>query len=369
MGPVEDPARVAAGPARPSIGGGASPTAAGSVPLSSLVLLTRTPLRVSIGGGGTDLPSYYRQHGGSVIAAAINKYIYIAVNPTFTDDYLLKYSEQVACRRRRRDRAPAHPRGAEDPQRQPGIEIVSVADIPAGTGLGSSGAFTVGLLRALYALEARARPPQALAEEACHIEIDRLGDPVGQAGPVHRRLRRAHTTSNSAPDEARPRRAAGRSPRRRCSTSKSICSSSSPATRARRRAILDDQKQRSESGDARDARQPRLRERIGREIRSAALRGRATPRTLRRADARALGEQARTERGNLERAGRRAGTSSARRQRRASAASWSAPAPEVSCSSTPRTTPGVRDAMAEGGAARGPLRLRPRRHRWSMPRS
>ena len=115
------------------------------------MILTRTPLRISIGGGGTDLPSYYRRHGGSVLSAAIDKYVYLAVNATFTDDYLLKYSvhERVT-----RVEDIEHALIREVLQRyriRPGIEIVSVADIPAGTGLGSSGSFTVGLLRALHA--------------------------------------------------------------------------------------------------------------------------------------------------------------------------------------------------------------------------
>ena len=144
------------------------------------MILTRTPFRVSIGGGGTDLPSYYRRQGGSVISAAIDKYVYVAINATFTDDYLLKYSVHERVER------------AEDIQHvlirevllryevQPGIEIVSVADIPAGTGLGSSGSFTVGLLRAVHAHSHRQCSIADLAEEACHIEIERLADPVGK---------------------------------------------------------------------------------------------------------------------------------------------------------------------------------------------
>jgi D-glycero-alpha-D-manno-heptose-7-phosphate kinase len=144
------------------------------------VILTRTPLRISIGGGGTDLPSYYRRRGGSVISAAIDKYLYVAINGTFTDDYLLKYS--IHERVRRIDEI-QHALIREVLARYavpPGIEIVSVADIPAGTGLGSSGSFTVGLLRALHAYSHQQCSMQALAEEACHIEIERLADPVGK---------------------------------------------------------------------------------------------------------------------------------------------------------------------------------------------
>jgi D-glycero-alpha-D-manno-heptose-7-phosphate kinase len=137
-------------------------------------------MRISIGGGGTDLPSYYRRKGGSVLSAAIDKYVYLAVNSTFTDDYLLKYSvhERVA----RVDEI-EHSLIREVLRRyqiRPGIEIVSVADIPAGTGLGSSGSFVVGLLRALHAYAHQQCSVQALAEEACHIEIDLLADPVGK---------------------------------------------------------------------------------------------------------------------------------------------------------------------------------------------
>jgi D-glycero-alpha-D-manno-heptose-7-phosphate kinase len=144
------------------------------------VIITRTPLRISLGGGGTDLPSYYQRYGGSLVSAAITKYIYIAINRTFTDDYFLKYSalERVATPAEIdhpivREALSLHPIG-------PAIELVSLADIPSGTGLGSSGAFTVGLLRAIYAFQREHVTTGALAEEACHIEIDRLQRPVGK---------------------------------------------------------------------------------------------------------------------------------------------------------------------------------------------
>src|SRR5438309_4407264 len=144
------------------------------------MLITRTPLRISLGGGGTDLPSYYRQFGGVVISAAINKYVYIGINRTFTDDYFLKYSElervvDVHDIRHPifREALTLHPVG-------PALELVSLADIPGGTGLGSSGTFTVGLLRALYAFKREHVMTGALAEEACHIEIDRLHRVVGK---------------------------------------------------------------------------------------------------------------------------------------------------------------------------------------------
>jgi len=144
------------------------------------VIITRTPLRITLGGGGTDLPSYYERFGGTLVAAAINKYVYITINPTFTDDYFLKYS---AIERVEAIENIEHPIIREVFRLHdlpPAVEMVSVADIPAGTGLGSSGSFTVGLLRALHAFQRNHVTPANLAEEACHIEIDRLGQPVGK---------------------------------------------------------------------------------------------------------------------------------------------------------------------------------------------
>ncbi|MBO0728208.1 MAG: galactokinase [Acidimicrobiaceae bacterium] len=144
------------------------------------MLITRAPLRISLGGGGTDLPSYYEQFGGFVISAAITKYVYIGVNRTFTNDYFLKYSEMERVREVDeiahpiiREALKLHPVG-------PSLEIVSLADIPSGTGLGSSGTFTVSLLKALHGLKREHIVTGALAEEACHIEIDRLGRAVGK---------------------------------------------------------------------------------------------------------------------------------------------------------------------------------------------
>lgn len=144
------------------------------------MLITRTPLRISIGGGGTDLPSFYRRRGGFVISAAISKYMFVALNRTFTDDYLLKYAE---LERVRSIDAIEHRIIREVLRRhslQPGVEIVSLADIPSGTGLGSSGSFTVGLLRAIYAHRREHITAGALAEEAADIEINVLGEPIGK---------------------------------------------------------------------------------------------------------------------------------------------------------------------------------------------
>ena len=144
------------------------------------MLITRTPLRISIGGGGTDLASYYSRHGGFVISAAIDRHVYIAVNRTFTDDYFLKYAALERVNRIDEIEHPIirtalqlHPIG-------PSLEIVSVADIPAGTGLGSSGTFTVGLLHALHAYKRNPITAAELAEEACHLEIDLLDRAAGK---------------------------------------------------------------------------------------------------------------------------------------------------------------------------------------------
>lgn len=144
------------------------------------MIITRTPLRISLGGGGTDLPSYYRRHSGVVVSAAIDKYVFIGINRTFTDDYFIKYS---ALERSKSVEGIEHPIVREALLMHPvgpALEIVSMADIPAGTGLGSSGTFTVGLLRALYAFKREHVSAHALAEEACAIEIERLGRPSGK---------------------------------------------------------------------------------------------------------------------------------------------------------------------------------------------
>jgi D-glycero-alpha-D-manno-heptose-7-phosphate kinase len=144
------------------------------------VLITRTPLRISIGGGGTDLPSYYRNRAALVISAAIDRYCYIAVNHTFVNDYFVKYSELERADSVDDLRHPIIREAFRMLEVEPGIEVASMADIPSGTGLGSSGTFTVGLLHALHALKRRHTSAHQLAEEACRLEIDRLQQPVGK---------------------------------------------------------------------------------------------------------------------------------------------------------------------------------------------
>src|SRR5687767_9997108 len=137
------------------------------------MIIARSPLRITLGGGGTDLPSYYRDHEGFLIAAAIDKYVYVTVMRPFTPGIFLKYSQLehvVAISEVRHPivREAIALLGFKTPQ----IEITTLADIPAGTGLGSSGSFTTGLLKALYAHRRRLLQPADLAELACHIEID-----------------------------------------------------------------------------------------------------------------------------------------------------------------------------------------------------
>jgi D-glycero-alpha-D-manno-heptose-7-phosphate kinase len=146
------------------------------------MILVRSPLRISLGGGGTDLPSYYSGHEGYLISAAIDKYVYINIMKPFSPGIYLKYSdiEKVS-----NVNDIKHPIIKEVLQLDPDfnssqIEISSLADIPAGTGLGSSGSFTTALIRALYAYSHRSISPNNLAELACHVEIDRLGEPIGK---------------------------------------------------------------------------------------------------------------------------------------------------------------------------------------------
>jgi D-glycero-alpha-D-manno-heptose-7-phosphate kinase len=145
------------------------------------MIITRSPLRVSLGGGGTDLPSYYRRHGGFLIAAAIDQYVCITLHQTFIDELIVKYSR---LERVRHAGEVQHPIVREalllTGISGEGLEITSLADIPTGTGLGSSGSFTTALLRALHAWKKGLVQPGELAEQACHIELERLGEPIGK---------------------------------------------------------------------------------------------------------------------------------------------------------------------------------------------
>src|ERR1043165_2658420 len=145
------------------------------------MIMTRIPLRISLGGGGTDLPSYYERFGGSLIAPAIDRYVFVTITPPSTPHIFLK-SPGI-------EQAPSgddvrHPIVREALRmmglRTPQIEITTLADLPAGTGLGSSGSFTTALIRALYQHRKRLLHPSEVARLACEIEIDRLREPVGK---------------------------------------------------------------------------------------------------------------------------------------------------------------------------------------------
>jgi D-glycero-alpha-D-manno-heptose-7-phosphate kinase len=144
------------------------------------MIITRTPMRISIGGGGTDLPSYYRSFGGFVISAAINKYVYISINRGFFEGYFLKYSELENAASYDEIRHPLIREALRVQAMERGLEIVSIADVPAGTGLGSSGSFLVGLIHALHAFKRQPVDAESLAREAIEIEMNRVGEPVGK---------------------------------------------------------------------------------------------------------------------------------------------------------------------------------------------
>lgn len=145
------------------------------------MIIVRSPLRISLGGGGTDLPSYYRDHEGFLIAGAIDRYVYVTVMRPFTPGIFLKYSQLEHVDKVEDVKHPILREAIKELNfRTPQVEITTLADIPAGTGLGSSGSFTTALLKALYAHRKRLIHPEELAELACHIEIDRLGEPIGK---------------------------------------------------------------------------------------------------------------------------------------------------------------------------------------------
>jgi D-glycero-alpha-D-manno-heptose-7-phosphate kinase len=145
------------------------------------MIITRSPLRISLGGGGTDLPSYYKKHSGFLIAAAIDKYVYITVHQTFVPDLIVKYSQLERVPTASELRHPI----IREAMKLVGVdgqylELTSMADIPSGTGLGSSGSFTTALLKALHAHKKNLIHPRELAEQACHVELDMLKEPIGK---------------------------------------------------------------------------------------------------------------------------------------------------------------------------------------------
>ena len=144
------------------------------------MIITRTPFRVSFAGGGSDLPSYYREQDAAVVSTTIDKYMYVAVNRRFDDSIRVSYSDteivdRVDDLKHEIVRAALHKTGIDR-----GVEITTIADIPAGTGLGSSSTLTVGLLHALHAYADRLSGAERLAREACEIEIETLCQPIGK---------------------------------------------------------------------------------------------------------------------------------------------------------------------------------------------
>jgi len=145
------------------------------------MIITQTPLRIGLLGGGTDLPGYYREHGGRVLNCALDKYVYVIVKQRFDDDIYVNYSKKEIVSRvedleHELVREAMQMTGVAN-----GVEITTLADIPsAGSGLGSSSAVTVGLLHALFAYQGRQVSAEELAERACSIEIERCGKPIGK---------------------------------------------------------------------------------------------------------------------------------------------------------------------------------------------
>ena len=145
------------------------------------MIISRSPLRISLGGGGTDIPSYYEKYEGVLIAAAINKYVYVNVLRPFTEGIYLKYSKIEKVLTVDQVQHPIIQQALQELNlKTPQIEITTLADIPSGTGLGSSGSFTTALLKALFAHYRRGIHTKELAELACDIEINRLKEPIGK---------------------------------------------------------------------------------------------------------------------------------------------------------------------------------------------
>jgi len=145
------------------------------------MIITRTPFRITLGGGGTDLPSFYQEHGGYVLAVGIDKYMFMNVNTPILNDFIRVRYTKVESVDRVDDIEHTLARTAlKYFGIQNGIEIDSIADIPAGAGLGSSSCYLVGLINALHVLTNTQVSPQQLAEETCHIELDILQKPIGK---------------------------------------------------------------------------------------------------------------------------------------------------------------------------------------------
>lgn len=145
------------------------------------MIITRTPFRISLGGGGTDLPSFYRENGGLILAVALDKYMFMSVNTPILDDKIrVRYTSSELVNHVDEVQHTLAREALRYFNILRGLEIVSIADIPAGTGLGSSSSYLVGLLNALHVLVQDQASPQKLADEACHIELDVLKRPIGK---------------------------------------------------------------------------------------------------------------------------------------------------------------------------------------------
>jgi len=145
------------------------------------MIITRTPFRFTIGGGGTDLPAYYEKYGGFIFAAAINKYMFINLNRPVVDDLVrVKYTKSEMVFHRDELEHDIAREAMRMMDFENGLEIISIADVPAGTGLGSSSCYAVGLLNGLHSMKRKYIPLENLAEEACDLEINRLGKPIGK---------------------------------------------------------------------------------------------------------------------------------------------------------------------------------------------
>ena len=144
------------------------------------MIITRTPFRISFAGGGSDLPSFYHRHEGCVLSTSINKYMYVSIHPTFNRlDTVVKYSKTEIVNDIRKIRHPIARQLLLDHKLE-GVEIVSTADIPSGTGLSTSSAYTVGLIHALHAFKGKYCSQERIAKEACKLEIEELGEPIGK---------------------------------------------------------------------------------------------------------------------------------------------------------------------------------------------
>jgi D-glycero-alpha-D-manno-heptose-7-phosphate kinase len=144
------------------------------------VIVSRAPFRFSLGGGGSDLPAYYREHGGFVVSAAIDSYMYVTANPRFYPSIRLAYSETEIVDDVALIRHPIFREALKMTGISSSIELTSVADLPSNSGLGSSSSFTVALLNALYTYKREFVSRERLAREACELEMERLGEPVGK---------------------------------------------------------------------------------------------------------------------------------------------------------------------------------------------